>query len=1606
MSAAQDPRAAQSSSPATTADAVSATLPTAGPSATEIRELAAHGLYNGANEKDACGLGFVAHIKGQKAHHIVQQGLKILENLDHRGAVGADKLMGDGAGILIQIPDEFYRAEMAQQGVTLPPPGEYGVGMIFLPKEHASRLACEQELARAIKAEGQVLLGWRDVPVDRDMPMSPTVREKEPIIRQIFIGRGPDIIVPDALERKLYVIRKTASSAIQALHLTHSREYYVPSMSCRTVIYKGLLLADQVGKYYRDLADPRVVSAIALVHQRFSTNTFPEWPLAHPYRMVAHNGEINTVKGNFNWMRAREGVMKSPVLGDDLKKLYPISFEHQSDTATFDNAIELLTMSGYPLAHAAMMMIPEAWEQHEWMDERRRAFYEYHAAMMEPWDGPAAMVFTDGRQVCAALDRNGLRPARYWVTDDDLVVLASESGVLPIPESRVVQKWRLQPGKMFLIDLEQGRIIDDEELKTQYANARPYRQWIENVRVKLDEIPAPEAAAPVFPASLLDRQQAFGFTQEDVKFLLAPMAANGEEGIGSMGNDSPLAVLSDKNKPLYNYFKQLFAQVTNPPIDPIREAIVMSLNSFIGPKPNLLDINAVNPPMRLEVTQPVLDFASMARLRAIEHHTNGKFKPYELDITYPLDWGREGVEAQLASLCAETVDAIKGGHNILIITDRHLSANRVAIPALLALSAVHHHLVREGLRTTCGLVVETGTAREVHHFAVLAGFGAEAVHPYLALETLQAMSAELPAALSADKAIYNYIKAVGKGLSKIMSKMGISTYMSYCGAQIFEAIGLKSDFVAKYFRGTPTQVGGIGVFEVAEEALRLHRAAFGDDPVLEHMLDAGGEYAWRTRGEEHMWTPDAIAKLQHSTRSGKFDTYKEYAQLINDQSRRHMTLRGLFEFKFDPTQAIPLEEVEPAAEIVKRFATGAMSLGSISTEAHATLAVAMNRIGGKSNTGEGGEDPARYRNELKGIKITAGTKMSDVVGSKVVEVDYELQDGDSMRSRIKQVASGRFGVTTEYLVSADQIQIKMAQGAKPGEGGQLPGGKVTDYIGFLRHSVPGVGLISPPPHHDIYSIEDLAQLIHDLKNVNQRADVSVKLVSEVGVGTIAAGVAKAKADHIVIAGHDGGTGASPWSSIKHAGTPWELGLAEAQQTLVLNRLRGRVRVQADGQMKTGRDVVIGALLGADEFGFATAPLVVEGCIMMRKCHLNTCPVGVATQDPVLRKKFSGKPEHVVNYFFFVAEEARQIMAQLGIRKFDELIGRADLLDTKKGISHWKAKGLDFTRVFHRPELPADVARLHNDHQDHGLDRALDVKLIEKCLPAFEKGEKVRFMQEVTNVRRTVGAMLSGELIRRRPEGLEDQTIFIQMEGTGGQSFGAFLAPGITFYLIGDANDYTGKGLSGGRVVVRPSIDFRGDATKNIIVGNTVLYGATKGEAFFRGVAGERFAVRLSGATAVVEGTGDHGCEYMTGGTVAVLGKTGRNFAAGMSGGVAYVYDEDGQFAKRCNTAMVSLDKLLPAHEQEATMDRAIWHKLGDGEARTDEAILKKLIEDHHRWTGSQRARDILDHWAESRAKFVKVFPTEYRRALGELGAAKEAAATIAHAKAPAAKVKV
>ncbi|WP_323029302.1 glutamate synthase-related protein [Castellaniella defragrans] len=1554
---------------------------------------AAQGLYRPEQEHDACGVGFVAHIKGHKSHSVIQQALKILENLDHRGAVGADELMGDGAGILIQIPDQLYREEMAAQGVTLPPPDDYGVAMVFLPKETASRLACERELERAVRDEGQVVLGWRDVPVDRDMRMSPAVRACEPVIRQLFIGRGHDIMVPDALERKLYVIRKTASHAIQRMQLAHGQEYFVPSISVRTVVYKGLLLANQVGLYYRDLGDTRAVSALALVHQRFSTNTFPAWPLAHPYRMIAHNGEINTVKGNFNWLRAREGAMRSAVLGEDLSKLYPIVYEGQSDTATFDNCLELLVMSGYSLAHAMMIMIPEAWEQHADMDESRRAFYEYHAALMEPWDGPAAVAFTDGRQIGATLDRNGLRPARYLITDDNMVILASEAGTLPIPEHRIVKKWRLQPGRMLLIDLQQGRIIEDGEIKSQLANAHPYPQWIERLRLKLDALPPLKADdLPEPSASLLDRQQAFGWTQEDFKFILEPMAKNGEEAIGSMGNDAPLTVLSDRPKPFYNYFRQMFAQVTNPPIDPIREQMVMSLVSFIGPKPNLLDINNVNPPLRLEISQPVLDRAAMAQLRHISRQTGDKFRCCELDIVYPVAWGPEGIEACLASLCATAADAVLSGDNILLLSDRRVDAEHVAIPALLATSAIHQHLIRAGLRTRTGLIVETGSARETHHFALLGGYGAEAVHPWLALETLAAgvgphAEPGSPTALTDPaKATENYIKAIGKGLKKVMSKMGISTYMSYTGAQIFEAVGLHSSLVKKYFTGTPSNIEGIDIFQVAEEALRTHQAAFSADPVLANALDEGGDYAFRIRGEQHLWTPDSIAKLQHATRANNYSTFKEYAQLINDQSRRHMTLRGLFEFRVDPAKAIPLSEVEPAKEIVKRFATGAMSLGSISTEAHATLAVAMNRIGGKSNTGEGGEDALRYRAEMRAGKPTVrkGDTIASVLGPDRIVADIPLAAGDSLRSRIKQVASGRFGVTAEYLCSADQIQIKMAQGAKPGEGGQLPGHKVTDYIAQLRYSVPGVGLISPPPHHDIYSIEDLAQLIHDLKNVNERASISVKLVAEVGVGTVATGVAKAKADHVVIAGHDGGTGASPVSSIKHAGIPWELGLAETQQTLVLNRLRSRIRVQADGQMKTGRDVAIAAMLGADEVGFATAPLIVEGCVMMRKCHLNTCPTGVATQDPELRKKFNGKPEYVVNYFFFVAEEVREIMAQLGIRTFDELIGRADLLDMRKGIEHWKARGLDFGRIFH--QVPTEDPVHHTDAQDHGLAHALDHQLIERSKAALERGEKVSFITPVRNRNRTIGAMLSGEVARRYGhEGLPDDTIHIQCNGAAGQSFGAFLAHGVTLDLVGEANDYVGKGLSGGRLILRSPNDFRGFGPDHIIAGNTVLYGATGGEAYFNGVAGERFAVRNSGAAAVVEGTGDHGCEYMTGGTVVVLGETGRNFAAGMSGGIAYVWDPEQVFARRCNTGMVRLDPMETDEAQRQAGEPQFWHSLERSGAReTDEAIVRRLVENHFRHTGSFRAREILEDWNQARRAFVKVTPIEYRRALGEL----------------------
>jgi glutamate synthase (NADPH/NADH) large chain len=1540
----------------------------------------AQGLYDPRHEHDACGVGFVAHIKGKKSHLIVEQGLTVLKNLTHRGAVGWDPKLSDGAGLLIQIPDRFYREVMARQGVKLPPAGQFGVGMVFLPHDPASRLACEYEIERAIKEEGQVLLGWRDVPVD-NADLAEPARKLEPVIRQVFIGRGRRVTVTDALERKLYIIRKSSGHAIRALKLEHGKEFYVPSMSARTVCYKGMLLAYQVGEYYLDLKDARVESALALVHQRFSTNTFPSWDLAHPFRLICHNGEINTVRGNQNWIRARQGAISSPILGKDLDKVWPLIYEGQSDSASFDNALELLVMGGYSVAHAMMMMIPEAWENHTLMDPARRAFYEYHAAMMEPWDGPASIAFTDGRQIGATLDRNGLRPSRYIVTDDDLVIMGSECGCLPVPEERIVKKWRLQPGRMFLVDLEKGRIVDDAELKDALAGARPYAEWIERIRVKLDEVESAKTAPLKSAVPLLDRQQAFGYTQEDLKFQIVPMAQAGEEPVGSMGNDAALAVLSKKNKTLYHYFQQLFAQVTNPAIDPIREELVTSLVSFIGPKPNLLGIDEQNPPLRLEVSQPVLDFYEMEKIRHIERYTGGKFRSLELDITYPVAWGAEAIEARLASLCAQAEDAVRSGYSIIVVSDRLVEAERVAIPALLALSAIHQHLVARGLRTSAGLVVETGSAREVHHFALLGGYGAEAVHPYLVLETVLAMHPGDRAAGS--KAIKLFVKAVGKGLKKVMSKMGISTYMSYTGAQIFEAVGLTRELVERYFAGTSASIEGIGLTEVAEEAIRVHRAAFDpEDPLLARALDAGGEYAWRVRGEEHLWTPDAIARLQHATRENSVKTYREYAELINDQSRRHLTLRGLFEFRFAEAKPVPLEEVEPAAEIVKRFSTGAMSLGAISTEAHTVLAIAMNRIGGASNTGEGGEDRARY------APVKAGETLMSRLGRKRVEVDIPLREGDSLKSKIKQVASGRFGVTAEYLASAEMMQIKIAQGAKPGEGGQLPGRKVSEYIAELRFATPGVELISPPPHHDIYSIEDIAQLIHDLKNANPGAGVSVKLVSEVGVGTVAAGISKAKSDHVTISGHDGGTGASPWSSIMHAGTPWELGLAETQQTLVLNRLRGRIAVQVDGQLKTGRDVVIGAILGADEFGFSTAPLVVEGCIMMRKCHLNTCPVGVATQDPVLRRKFEGKPEHVVNYFFFVAEEARELMAKLGVRTMNELIGRTELLDMQQGVEHWKAKGLDFSRVFRMPKMPPEVARYHCEKQDHGLAKALDNRLIELAAPALERGEKVTIEMPIRNINRTVGTMLSGRIAALYGhEGLPDETIHVRFAGSAGQSLGAFLARGVWLDLIGDTNDYCGKGLSGGRISVQPSPKFRGEPTENIITGNVVLYGAIAGEAYFRGVAGERFAVRNSGAQAVVEGVGDHGCEYMTGGTVVVLGGTGRNFAAGMSGGTAYVLDLDGGFAQRCNTAMVDVEPLLSAAEQPARLARELWHL---GEA--DEAIVRRLIERHARYTGSRRAGEVLERWSEYRPRFVKVFPKEYRRALGELAAAQRKAA--------------
>jgi glutamate synthase (NADPH/NADH) large chain len=1521
------------------------------------------GLYDPANEHDACGVGFVANIKGIKSHDTVRQGLKILERLTHRGAVGADPKAGDGAGILLQIPDGFFRAETAFE---LPECGDYAIGMLFLPQNSNSCVVAEEIVESYISAEGQRLLGWRDVPVN-NQDLGYSVIPTEPVIKQVFVGRGDNCADQDAFERKLFVIRKQIENKIEASEMEGSSDFYFTSFSSRTVVYKGMLLADQVGDFYLDLVDERMVSALALVHQRFSTNTFPTWDLAHPFRMIAHNGEINTLRGNVNWMRARKNSMASDVLGDDLAKIWPLIPEEQSDSACFDNAVELLVAGGYSLAHAMMMLIPEAWGGNKLMDAQRRAFYEYHAALMEPWDGPAAVAFTDGRQIGATLDRNGLRPARYLITEDDLVVMASEMGVLDIAEEKIVKKWRLQPGKMFLIDLEQGRIIDDEEIKAELAQAKPYQDWLDQTQTHLDALPSDVAPMAPNDEDLLDAQQAFGYSQEDIKFLLTPMVLTGQEATGSMGADNPPSVLSLRAKHLSTYFKQNFAQVTNPPIDPIREELVMSLVSLIGPRPNLLNMADAGEHMRLEVSQPVLTNEDLERIRHIEDNTGGAFRTKTLDIVYPVVNGVKGMKPALKALCEHAENKVREGYNILILSDRKVDADNVGIPALLATSAVHHHLIRKGLRTESGLVLETGGALEVHHYATLAGYGAEAVNPYLAFDTIQALLPNLPEPLSFPEAQKRYIKAVGKGLKKVMSKMGISTYQSYCGAQIFDAVGLSSQFVEDYFTGTTTTIEGAGMSEIAAEAVKWHDKAYGDQLIYKKHLDVGGDYAYRQRGEDHNWTPQTIAKLQHSVRSNDWDTYQAFASAVNTQNEILLTLRGLFEFK-RAEQPLSLDEVEPASEIVKRFATGAMSFGSISYEAHSTLAKAMNRIGGKSNTGEGGEEPERF---------------------------IPLPDGsiNPERSAIKQVASGRFGVTTEYLVNADDIQIKMAQGAKPGEGGQLPGHKVNQQIARVRHSTPGVGLISPPPHHDIYSIEDLAQLIHDLKNVNPNARISVKLVSEVGVGTVAAGVSKAHADHVTISGYDGGTGASPLTSIKHAGSPWEIGLAETHQTLVLNRLRGRISVQADGGMRTGRDVVIAALLGADEIGFATAPLIAEGCLMMRKCHLNTCPVGIATQDPELRSRFTGTPEHVVNYFFFVAEEARRLMAELGFRSWNEMVGQSDRLDMRKAINHWKAKGLDYSRLLQKPEAEADVAIYNSETQDHGLDKAIDLELIKQAKSALESAEAVKIHIDIHNYNRTFGTMLSGRVAEQYGHaGLPEDTIYIKVKGTAGQSFGAWLAKGVTVELAGEGNDYVGKGLSGGRLVIYPPQESAiGKAQENIIVGNTVLYGAISGECYFRGVAGERFAVRNSGATAVIEGVGDHGCEYMTGGVVVCLGSTGRNFAAGMSGGVAYVLDEVGNFGDHCNLAQVELEPI----EAEDEALEALDHQGGDLEShgmvdlshdmtRYDGLRLKQLIERHLHYTNSEVAKNILDNWETMLPKFVKVMPVEYRRALKEM----------------------
>ncbi|MEM7465801.1 MAG: glutamate synthase large subunit [Pseudomonadota bacterium] len=1503
------------------------------------------GLYRNVDEHDACGVGFVVDMYGRKSHEIIEHAMTVLKNLLHRGACGCEENTGDGAGILLQMPDKFLRKKCAEAGIELPEAGHYGAGAVFLPPSEDSAKACQAIFERIIKEESQELCGWRKLPVD-DSPIGPTAKSSEPSFQQIFISRNSEINDPDAFERKLYVIRKRVEHEILNSDIPERKYFYMPSLSHRTMIYKGMLIGTQVEDMFPDLYDQDMESAMALVHQRFSTNTFPSWPLAQPFRYIAHNGEINTLRGNINWMRAREALCESHLFGEDLQKLFPIVMEDISDSAGFDQVLEFLHMSGRPLPLAVLMMIPEAWSGHEAMSADRRAFYEYYSCLMEPWDGPASIAFTDGEVMGAVLDRNGLRPSRYYVTKDGLVVMASEVGVLDIPPENIEIKDRLHPGRIFLVDTKQGRIIDDAELKQSYIDEHPFAEWLEENLVPVDELPEPPAVYGTSKDTLLERQQAFGYTHEDLRLLMQPMAEKGLEPTGSMGTDAALAVLSDRPRLLYDYFKQLFAQVTNPPLDGIREELVTQVSTPIGPEANLLATEAINC-RQIQLHSAVIDNRDLARIR----HVNAKgFKAKTVATTYAAKSGEAGIANAIENVCAEVDAAIDGDNTFVILSDRDIGPENAAIPAALVTAGVHHHLVHNGKRTRVALVVESGEPREVHHFCVLLGYGANAINPYLAFESLDdLLQKKIIKKIDGikddqapfDAAVRNYIKAINKGLIKVMSKMGISSVQSYRGAQIFEAVGLNKTLIDKYFTSTASRIGGIGLDVVEAEVSKRHHNAYPDRKVKAPDLEWGGEYQWRRDGEYHLFNPETVFKLQHATRAKRADIFREYTKLVDDQSENRATLRGLLKFNQE-RPPVPLEEVESVESIMKRFHTGAMSYGSISGEAHETLAIALNRIGGRSNTGEGGEDPDRFTPD---------------------------ENGDLRRSAIKQVASGRFGVTSEYLVNADDLQIKMAQGAKPGEGGQLPGHKVYPWIARTRHSTPAVGLISPPPHHDIYSIEDLAQLIHDLKNSNPEARVHVKLVAEVGVGTVAAGVAKAHSDVVLISGYDGGTGASPMTSLKHAGVPWELGLAETQQTLVANRLRDRIVVQVDGQMKTGRDVIVAALLGAEEFGFSTAPLVVMGCIMMRVCHLNTCPVGVATQNPELRKKFSGKPEFVENFFEFIADEIREYMAELGFRTMDEMIGRSDLLESEQAVEHWKARGLDFSSILYQPEVGEDVGRRCVQEQDHGLDESLDrTTIVPLCEDALNARKPVDAILPIKNTNRTVGTILGYEITKRfGGEGLPQDTIKLHFNGSAGQSFGAFVPKGVTMTLEGDANDYIGKGLSGGHIIVYPPRHATFVPEENILIGNVALYGATSGEAYFRGIAGERFCVRNSGVSAVVEGVGDHGCEYMTGGRVVIIGPTGRNFAAGMSGGIAYIYDPEKHFPALCNKEMVNLTSLSE-----------------DG----DEQTVFELLNNHLKFTQSTVADNILANWRSNKRNFVKVMPVDYERVLKAMEKAK------------------